>query len=313
VLLLQSVRVSRGWLGFFLLLSPTLLSCSIDWYLARQAAADGAVPLANDGGTGVRCTSANVVFHSSGDQSQCNSSGQGDPNGQHNFSDTWDVYDNMWNCTANCTPSDTSCQTLAPESIYACSASSWYVTSAQWSQGGAAMTFPGVQYNFNAGKGSAISSFTSMTSTFKEVSPHVGIYEMTYDVWVNGLGRDAPGHTEVMVWVDNFGHTPFGGGPMLTKQSVGGGTYDVWYYAYGAGNQLISFVAVTNFSSGTVDLVSFFNYVISKGWLASSAVIDQIGFGPEIVSTQMPPNADNGISATFYVDDFTLTCSPSCP
>ena len=112
------------------------------------------------GGAGTRCTSANAVFDSSGDQTQCNSSGQGNPNGQHNFSNTWDVYDNMWNCTANCTPSNTSCQTLAPESIYVCSTSSWYVTSAQWSQGGAVMTFPGVQYNFNSGKGTAISNYT---------------------------------------------------------------------------------------------------------------------------------------------------------
>jgi len=140
------------------------------------------------GGAGTRCTSANAVFHSSGDQTQCNSSGQGDPNGQHNFSNTWDVYDNMWNCTANCTPSNTSCQTLAPESIYVCSTSSWYVTSAQWSQGGAVMTFPGVQYNFNSGKGTAISNYTSMKSTFTEVSPRVGIYEITYYVWVNGIG-----------------------------------------------------------------------------------------------------------------------------
>src|SRR5438477_6252639 len=102
---MHSPRVSRGWLGLVVLLSATLVACSIDWHLARQAEADGAALLANDGGTaggaGTRCTSANAVFHSSGDQTQCNSSGQGDPNGQHNFSNTWDVYDNMWNCTAN--------------------------------------------------------------------------------------------------------------------------------------------------------------------------------------------------------------------
>ena len=279
---------------------------------AGGAASGGSGAAGASGAAGTRCTSMNAVFHSSGDQTQCNSSGQGDPNGQHNFSNTWDVYDNMWNCTASCTPSNTACQTLAPESIYVCSTSSWFVTSAQWSQGGAVMTFPGVQYNFSSGKGTAISNYTSMASTFTEVSPHVGIYEMTYDVWVNGIGWDAPGHTEFMVWVDNFGQTPLGGKPMLTKQSVGGGTYDVWYYSYSGGNQVISFVADTNFSSGTVDLMSFFKYAMNKGWLTSNAAIDQIGFGPEIVSTQTPPNADNGTNATFFVDDFTLTCSPSC-
>jgi hypothetical protein len=257
----------------------------------------------SDGGT--RCTSAKAVFHASGDQAQCTSTGQGDPNGQYNFSSNWDVYDNMWNCNQG--------ETLGPESIYACSTSSWYVTSAQWSQGGAVETYPAVQYNFNGGSGAKLSDYTSMTSTFSEVSPHVGIYEMTYDIWVNGMGWSAPGHTEFMIWVDNFGQTPLGGSPKLTHQSVGGGTYDVWYYSYSGGNQVISFVADTNFSSGTVDLLSFFKYAENKGWLASTSTILQLGFGPEIVSTQSPPTANNGANATFYIDDFTLNCSPTCP
>ena len=82
--------------------------------------------------------------------------------------------------------------------------------------------------------------------------------------------------------------------------------YDVWYYSYGGGKQVIPFVATSNFSSGTVDLLSFFKYAENKGWLASNAAIDQIGFGPEIVSTQTPPKANNGTNATFYIDDFQL-------
>ena len=39
----------------------------------------------------------------------------------------------------------------------------------------------------------AVSSFSSITSTFTEVAPHVGDYEYAYDMWINGVAT--PGLT----------------------------------------------------------------------------------------------------------------------
>jgi hypothetical protein len=209
------------------------------------------------------------------------------------------VYDNMWNCNAG--------QTLGPESIYACSPSSWYVVSDQWSQGGAVMTFPAVQYNFPSGN-QQISGYTSMSSSFAEISPHVGIYEFAYDIWLNGVASSSS--NEIMIWVDNFGQTP--AGDLAATTTLGGVTYNVFVTSPGAG--YIAFVPTSPFSSGTVDLLSFFQYAMNQGWIARTSTILQLGFGPEIVSTQSPnPTVNNGASATFYVNDFSLSCSPACP
>ena len=65
-----------------------------------------------------------------------------------------------------------------------------------------------------------------------------------------------------------------------------------------------------------LSLVVFFHelgHFLVARWCGVRVLVFSIGFGPEIVSTQTPPNANNGTNGTFYIDDFTLTCSPSCP
>jgi hypothetical protein len=257
-----------------------------------------------DVGTSTRCQSA-VYTSPLGSQALCDSSGQGNPNGQYNFSGGWDIYDNMWNCTPHC--SGTNCEILGTEQVAACSTSSWYAISNQWSQGGAVMTYPAVQYNFNGGNGVPISNYSTMASTFVEAAPHVGIYEITYDIWLNGIANP-PASTEVMIWVDNFGQTP--AGSIMASATLGGITYDVW--VSGPGQSYIAFVPRQPVTSATLDLLGFFHWIMNKGWLATTSTIHQIGFGPEIVSTQTPPTANNGHMATFYVDQYTLDCTPGC-
>ena len=62
--------------------------------------------------------------------------------------------------------------------------------------------------------------------------------------------------------------------------SVGNRTYDVYYEAdNGNGGHYIAFVANVNFTSGTVDLLAFFNYAIQQTWIPASAPLNQICFG----------------------------------
>ena len=80
---------------------------------------------------------------------------------------------------------------------------SWVVTSNQAAGPRSARTRTCRKFNIPP-----LSSFTTITSTFAETSPHVGIYEYAYDVWLNGVARG--GSTQILVWVDNYHRVPAG-------------------------------------------------------------------------------------------------------
>ena len=216
----------------------------------------------------------------------CNVSGSGNTLGG------WDVYDNQWNCGSG---APVKC---GPESIHVCTASSWYVESNQPMGKTAVLSYPAVQENFGSGNGTPIASFNNLTSTFVEVLPHVtgGDYEMTYDIWINGIGNP-PTSTEVMIWVENYNQTPFGS--KMTTATFGSQSWDVWVTSDKSG---IAFVANPALTSGTVDILQMFKWIIMKGWMSGSSSLYQIGFGPEICST-------GGQNATFYIDDYSITAN----
>jgi glycosyl hydrolase family 12 len=175
------------------------------------------------------------------------------------------------------------------QTVYACDFNNWYVVANMNNNSGdgAVKTSPNVHEDINK----PLSSFKTISSTFAESGPHVGIYEYEYDLWLNGFDN---GSTEVMIWVDNFGQTPSG-----SKQGTftdGGHTYDV----YSDGSGYVAFVAQSNFTSGTINILDFFNYVTSKGWAATSSTVSQLDFGMELVSTNNAP-------ATFKVTNFSIT------
>src|SRR5262249_24985566 len=145
----------------------------------------------------------------------------------------------------------------------------------------------------------ALSKFQGITSTFSEQSPHdmmgasssFGDYEAAYDVFF-GPNND----NEIMVWVDNNGQTPGGGwNPQKTGVTIGGTTFDVYF-----SRSTTYWVAKQTYPSGTVDLLSVFNY--TTGTLhnfdatKNTGYLNQIQFGWELCST-------NGKQETFYLDE----------
>jgi hypothetical protein len=192
------------------------------------------------------------------------------------------LYNNMWNASGY----------SVQQTMYVCSYHDWYVVANMNNDSGdgAVKTYPDVQANFNEPK---ISSFHSISSTFGESSPHVGIYEDAYDIWLNGVASS--GSTEVMIWTENFHQVP--SGSVVATASFGGRTYKVW-----KSGSYIAFVPDSNFTSGTVDLLQFFNWIISKGWISSTSTLGQICYGVELVSTNSAP-------ATFNFTDFSVSTS----
>jgi hypothetical protein len=150
------------------------------------------------------------------------------------------------------------------------------------------------------GSGVPINSFHAVTSTFAETSPHVGIYEDAYDIFVNSSTLVGPGTTEIMIWVDNYGQVP-AGNKVASAVPLDGRAYDVYYEAdNGNGGHYVAFVANVNFVAGTVNLLSFFDYAVQETWIPATAPLNQICFGVEICET-------NGGPATFEFTDFSIT------
>jgi Glycosyl hydrolase family 12 len=194
------------------------------------------------------------------------------------------VYNNMWNVSGY----------NVSETLYACSYSNWYVTATMNNDSGdgAVKTYPNVQMNFNEPQ---ISSLHSVTSTYAQTSPQTGIYEDAYDIWLNGVASS--GSTEVMVWTQNYHQVP--AGSQEATATLGGHSYTVYRTSSGG---YIAFVADQNSSSGTVDLLAIFNWLIAKGWIPADSTLGQICYGVELVST-------NGVPATFSFNNFSISSS----
>jgi hypothetical protein len=191
------------------------------------------------------------------------------------------VANDMWNIS-NYTVTQT---------LYACSHASWYVVADMNNDSGdgAVKTYPNAHMDFSSEP--AISSFHSIDSTFAESSPDIGIYEDAYDIWINGVASS--GSTEIMIWTQNHGQSP--GGSVAGNVTFGGRAYAVWH-----NGSYIAFVANTNFTSGSMNLLDFFNWVIGQGWMPASSTLGQVDYGAELVST-------SNTAATFTFTNFSVT------
>ena len=192
------------------------------------------------------------------------------------------VHNNMWNNSYG----------FGPETLSACSYHSWYVTSSQVNHAGAVLTYPNVHKDYSNVR---LSSFKSITSAFAASSPHVGIYDVAYDIWLNGVASSSS--TEVMIWTDNYQQVPAGN--KVASVTVAGQSYNVWKTS---DNKYIAFVPTSVMTSGEVNLLSMFDWLMSKGWLSSTSTLGQICYGVEIVST-------GGKPATFNFTNFSITSS----
>jgi hypothetical protein len=204
-----------------------------------------------------------------------------DPNGGWSGGGYY-IHNNMWNSAK---------YTQCTSTLSAWSPDRWSVVTRMNNQtgDGAVKTYPNVHRDYSS---VPMDSFDSITSSFAETSPHVGIYNFAYDIWINGIAR--PGCTEIMIWTENFNQVP--GGRYVQDVTFGGETYRVYR---NAGSGYIAFVATTNFTSGTVNLLEIMKWAVAKGWFSSQSTLNQICFGVEIVST-------DDAEAAFQVTAFSI-------
>ena len=194
------------------------------------------------------------------------------------------VHNNLWNASSY--PG-----TKGTTSV--CSYRSWnHVATATNTGDGAVKTYPNVHKDYS---GRTVSSFNTLTSRFAAIAPPVGIYNVGYDLWLNGIPND-----EVMIWTENRGQYP-AGSRFAAGVSISGYTWDVYATS---GNGYIAFVPSNGarHTSGTIDIKAMLGYLVSKGRISASATVDQICYGVEIVST-------GGTPATWYFTDFAISQS----
>ena len=194
------------------------------------------------------------------------------------------VYNDMWGISGY----------SVSQTLSACSYSNWYVTATMNNDNGDGhvKTYPNSHRDWDSEP--AISSLQSVTSTFAETSPGTGIYEDAYDIWLNGIADS--GSTEVMIWTENHGQVPSGN--QVATVTLDGRSWAVW-----KDGSYIAFVAGSNFTSGTMNLLTFFQWIMGQGWIPGNSTLGQVDYGVELVST-------NGVPATFSFSNFSVSASP---
>ena len=188
------------------------------------------------------------------------------------------------------------------QTIYVCDYNNWYTiaTMNNDTHDGAVKTSPNVQETWYLTP-TALPSWKAITSHYSDVPPGTGagygIWEFEYDIWLNGLADS--NSTEIMIWTFDNGQAP--DGALSGSFTNAGHTYDVYHSP--PPYQYIAFVDKSGNLSGNVNLLAFFRYAISKGWILSSATLFQICNGVELVSTNNRPEK-------FAINNFAINMQP---
>jgi Glycosyl hydrolase family 12 len=201
------------------------------------------------------------------------------------------IHNNMWNTSGY----------KVSETVEACSSQSWNViaTADNSSGDGAVKTYPNVHkdyHNWSTGSEPSLSKYPVLSSSFAATGPNTGIYNIAYDIWLNGVGNGGGSNREVMIWTDNQAQRP-AGSVVASGLSLGGKTWTLW--ATGD-NHILSFVPSSDMASGTVNIRAMLDYLISQGRVPTNSTLGQICYGVEVVST-------NGSPGTFRFTGFSLT------
>jgi hypothetical protein len=203
---------------------------------------------------------------------------------------TWDtegykVNNNMWSGDAG------------PQTMSACAWNSWYVVSHQPGTGtdDSVKTYPATKLPVSI----PLSSLTTLRSSFDvtvppgggTVAPNSDQWNAAYDLWLDNYS------TEVMIWntwTMNWRYW-YGvhRGEMVTIDGV---TYAA--YTNGAG---LWFIRQSVTDRGSVDLAAVLKWAVSKGWLRSTQVVNQIEYGFEVSYTRAPTK--------FTLNDYALSAN----
>jgi hypothetical protein len=221
-----------------------------------------------------------LLFNLKGNEMDCPFITAGSGHTTYNLSNGYVVDQDEWDGSYNWSANPESLHVCTPQYVY------WVIKMANTNT--AVHSYPNIHKDYS---NTPLSSFNSLTANFTTSSPHAPNmdYEAAFDVWINRYA------TELMIFCDNWHQAP-AGSVIVNNATIDGHTYDI--YMRGT-NQTISYLAHTQYSSGTQNLKLFFNDMISRGWIASNSTLAQLDFGFEIVGT-------NNVRCTFVLSNFQI-------
>jgi hypothetical protein len=158
---------------------------------------------------------------------------------------------------------------------------------------GEVLTYPDASVNYYQAGSTASSKYqlnniSSLTSDFAENMPSNSDLnaEAAYDMWLNNW------QTEVMVWVDTSPgkdrNLADSGDTLVGNYTYGGQQFSLWRNGSGITGFYI-FLLDHSESSGTVDLKSMLETMVSLSYIPSTSTLTEIPFGWEISDTGGKP------------------------
>jgi hypothetical protein len=188
-----------------------------------------------------------------------------------------------------------------PQTIYVDNPGDWQVVSDQAADNTAVLSYPDVQqiFTLTSDAPAPLSSFSAISSDFKESMPNGGDNEAAYDIWL-GTSAAKSFSQEVMIWVDNHRTNPPPGNVVGTPTFFGA-KYTVW-----DDSGTVYMVRDSNEMSGRVNILAMLDWLESHGYTPEGSGLNQIDFGWEICST-------GGKAETFTMNlyDLRVVCAAS--
>ncbi|MEV6413837.1 hypothetical protein [Kribbella sp. NPDC051718] len=188
------------------------------------------------------------------------------------------------------------------QTMYVYGPGSWYVVANHSKPGvppGAIKSYPDTQRNF---ADRTIDSFTQIVAEYSMTNPPAGEWNAAFDVWIGGIGSKST--AEVMVWTDHRynGVIPPPNAEMSSTVVIDGQYFNAWWRRNGNGGRYIALAMNPRKSSGSVDLLKVFRWLVQMGWLKGTDKVAAIEYGVEIANTA-------GGEQTFRLNEYTLTAN----
>jgi hypothetical protein len=183
-----------------------------------------------------------------------------------------------------------------PQTMYICSLSSFYAISNQPNLAndlGSVKSYPSVcDCNFNQ----AMSSFTTLTSTFGESVAHQGEWDAAYDIFLStGF--------EIMIDNDVNNHASGAdqGGIPVTIDGI------PYHVVYVPSNKFVALLMDNYVQSGSINFLHIYGWLASQGWVSWSDSLNMFGYGVEVSWTESSPGVVG--PQRFDITDFSVTAN----
>ena len=190
----------------------------------------------------------------------------------------------------------------ASQTLHVTNPGDWSVTANMPAGNTAVVSYPSLGANYGVGSGAEgipLSSFQSMYSSFSETmnaNSQTSAWA-AYDIWLPSASKKIS--NEVMIQHDFANNGACTAVASATFGGSGGVPVQKWNLCQ-YGSELIWKLTGGNEQSGSVDILSMLNWLVSHRYLPRDSTLSLIGYGWEICST-------GGQNETFQVKSFSIT------